>query len=658
MNGTANRIVVLLFFVSTLILNSQVHWADKVISFTSQIGEIQYSANQALGQPSSYSNEKLPTSWMPKISTKEKYESISLGFENNTKSKYVIINMPMGSQSLEIVNIVNTDSQESSIYIEKNIIFNENGRIIIELPIPVTIQNIKLYFDVINSKSEVLLDAVGVGNDSSNIWTIDVADINLFTSSPENMGDRINSPYSELAPIISADGKKLFFTRDNHPENIGLEKKQDVWFSDLEEDGRFSKSRNLYEPVNNKNNNFAFSTNSDGTMLLMGRSNKSNDLSSLSYFKYENKGWSELKTFQFIEIGNKTNFVNYSLSQSMNVMFISMERDDSYGGLDLYFSSLTDSGWSELKNLGPHINTAGDEIAPYISNDNKTLYFATNGRPGYGSMDLFVTKSEDGYNSWQSPKNLGDKINSKGWEAYFTISSVDDYAFFVSSNNSIGNEDIFRIKLPSNIRPDNSLIVKGQVTEYGTKKPIGSILEFRNLNNNKLVGITNSDSVNGNYQITIPQGSDYGVSAISDGYYSESKTIFVDSSTDSTLNLNLSLKPVQIGESYELVNIFFEFGKSRLDENSNSELLRLVKFLKRYENLNILILGYTDEIGSESNNMKLSESRAKSVYEFLIKNGISQDRLKYEGKGELKSNKNGKLEESRKVEFKIIRDSK
>lgn len=658
MNGTANRIVVLLFFVSTLILNSQVHWADKVISFTSQIGEIQYSANQALGQPSSYSNEKLPTSWMPKISTKEKYESISLGFENNTKSKYVIINMPMGSQSLEIVNIVNTDSQESSIYIEKNIIFNENGRIIIELPIPVTIQNIKLYFDVINSKSEVLLDAVGVGNDTSNIWTIDVADINLFTSSPENMGDRINSSYSELAPIISADGKKLFFTRDNHPENIGLEKKQDVWFSDLEEDGRFSKSRNLYEPVNNKNNNFAFSTNSDGTMLLMGRSNKSNELSSLSYFKYENKGWSELKTFQFIEIGNKTNFVNYSLSQSMNVMFISMERDDSYGGLDLYFSSLTDSGWSELKNLGPHINTAGDEIAPYISNDNKTLYFATNGRPGYGSMDLFVTKSEDGYNSWQSPKNLGDKINSKGWEAYFTISSVDDYAYFVSSNNSIGNEDIFRIKLPSNIRPDNSLIVKGQVTEYGTKKPIGSILEFRNLNNNKLVGITNSDSVNGNYQITIPQGSDYGVSAISDGYYSESKTIFVDSSNDSNLNLNLSLKPVQIGESYELVNIFFEFGKSRLDENSNSELLRLVKFLKRYENLNILILGYTDEIGSESNNMKLSESRAKSVYEFLIKNGISQDRLKYEGKGELKSNKNGKLEESRKVEFKIIRDSK
>lgn len=595
---------------------------------------------------------------MPKISTKEKYESISLGFENNTKSKYVIINMPMGSQSLEIVNIVNTDSQESSIYIEKNIIFNENGRIIIELPIPVTIQNIKLYFDVINSKSEVLLDAVGVGNDTSNIRTIDVADINLFTSSPENMGDRINSPYSELAPIISADGKKLFFTRDNHPENIGLEKKQDVWFSDLEEDGRFSKSRNLYEPVNNKNNNFAFSTNSDGTMLLMGRSNKSNELSSLSYFKYENKGWSELKTFQFIEIGNKTNFVNYSLSQSMNVMFISMERDDSYGGLDLYFSSLTDSGWSELKNLGPHINTAGDEIAPYISNDNKTLYFATNGRPGYGSMDLFVTKSEDGYNSWQSPKNLGDKINSKGWEAYFTISSVDDYAYFVSSNNSIGNEDIFRIKLPSNIRPDNSLIVKGQVTEYGTKKPIGSILEFRNLNNNKLVGITNSDSVNGNYQITIPQGSDYGVSAISDGYYSESKTIFVVSSNDSNLNLNLSLKPVQIGESYELVNIFFEFGKSRLDENSNSELLRLVKFLKRYENLNILILGYTDEIGSESNNMKLSESRAKSVYEFLIKNGISQDRLKYEGKGELKSNKNGKLEESRKVEFKIIRDSK
>ena len=146
--------------------------------------------------------------------------------------------------------------------------------------------------------------------------------------------------------------------------------------------------------------------------------------------------------------------------------------------------------------------------------------------------------------------------------------------------------------------------------------------------------------------------------AVAEGYYSLSKTIITDSSVNGILKLDLSLKPIKIGETYKLANIFFEFGKSDLNEKSNSELQRLIKFLNQNKSFDILILGYTDEIGSELRNMKLSESRAKSVYNYLTSNGIDKDRLTYKGKGELKSDKNGKLENSRKVEFKIIRDSK
>ncbi len=658
MNGIASTLIFILIFTSSLISKAPVSWAKTVVAYSSQASEKQFSANQALGSPNSYTNEKVPTSWMPTITHNEIYESIILEFDSQSNTEYIFINMPIGSQALENVNVISNDSKETSVYFLDNIIKSDKGRFIIKLKEPTQIQNIKLYFDLKNTKSEVLLDAVGVGNDTTDVWSINEVNEKLFSSIPENMGTRINSQYSELSPIISADGKKLFFTRDEHPENIGIDKNQDVWFSELESDDRFSQAVNLYEPVNNKNNNFAFSTNSDGTMLLMGRSNKFRDLASLSYVKYEDNTWSDFQKFDFTRINNETSFVNFSLSQSMNIMFISMEREDSYGGLDLYYTTLSDSGWTEIKNLGPTINTAADEITPYISNDNKTLYYATNGRPGYGSMDLFVTKTENNFKSWNEPKNLGKDINSDGWEAYFTISSVNDYAYFVSSNNSLGKEDIFRIKLPTEIRPEESLIVKGIISEDISNKPIGSKIEFRELSTNSIVGIAYSDSITGFYQIVLPLNSNYGLNSVAEGYYSMSKTLLSDSSKNGILELDLTLKPIKIGETYELTNVFFEFGKSNLNEKSNSELQRLVKFLNKNESYDILILGFTDEIGSELNNKKLSEARAKSVYNYLINNGINKNRLTYEGKGELKSNKNGILEESRKVEFKIIKGSK
>jgi len=658
MNGITKSFLLILFITSTLYSKNPICWAEKVISFSSQSGELQFSANQALGSPNNFNNDKLPTAWMPNITPYEFYENIILEFDCNNASNFISINMPIGSESLHDINVIDIDSKETSVYQLENIISKDNGKITIKLPETTEIHIIKLYFDLINTKSEVLLDAVGISTDTNNIWDINEIEETLFSSHPENMGSRINSIHSELAPVISADGKKLFFTRDNHPDNIGIDKKQDVWMSILEEDGRFSEANNLYEPVNNKSNNFAFSTNSDGTMLLMGKSLKFKDLSALSYVRYENKEWSELKKFEFIETNNKSNFVNFSLSQSMNTMFISMEREDSYGGLDLYYTTLTDSGWTEIKNLGPTVNTAADEETPYISNDNKTLYFSTNGWPGYGSMDLFVTKSEDSFKTWSRPSNLGSDVNTEGWEAYFTISSQNDYAYFVSSQNSIGKEDIFRIELPKEAQPEVTVIVKGIVTNELNKSPIGSKLEFRDLTTNRIIGVTYSESKNGNYQIVLPKSSGYGVNTVADGFYSISKTIDFNNSESNITVLDLSMKPIKTGETYKLSNIFFEFGKSELNEKSNSELQRLINFLKFNQDTEIKILGYTDEIGSELNNMKLSEERAKSVFDYLVNNGINRNRLTYEGKGELKSKNNGILEESRKVEFKIIKGSK
>lgn len=658
MNGIVNKLIIIIFIFTSTTLYSEVIWANKVISYSSQAGNKQYSANQSLGQPNTFQNIKNPASWMPIISDKDKFESIQLGFESNIKTKYIYINMNLGEKSLKVVNIFDNYSNEKSVFSNDNIIEDNNGKIILRLGAPQIITSIKLFFDLKNTNSEVQLDAVGIGNDTNNIWKINQIADTLYTSEPENLGFRINSIYSELAPIISADGKKLFFTRDGHPENVGADKNQDVWMSELEDDSRFGKAVNLYGTVNNKYNNFAFSTNTDGTMLLLGRNALNKDLSNLSYVEFKNKKWSELHNFDFTKLHNTTNFVNFSLSQSMNLMFVSMEREDSYGGLDIYYSMRTDSGWSEIKNLGPKINTAADEITPYLANDNRTLYFASNGHPGYGSMDLFVSNTDDSLQVWTEPVNLGKNINTDGWEAYFTISQENNYAYYVSTSNSIGKEDIFRIMLPRVIQPGESILINGKVNEINSTKPLLSKIEFRDIESNKIEGIAYSDSLTGLYQISLPVGKTYGVDAYAAGFYSYSKIVNIDTNYSKNSLVNIELKKIEKGQTYNLNNVFFEFAKSDLNKKSINELHKLIDLLESDKLIRILIIGYTDKIGSNEKNQKLSEERAKSVYNYLIEKGIDKNRLNYEGKGELKSNKNGNLEESRRVEFQIVEDSK
>lgn len=659
MNGIIKISILCLLFLSSSELYSEVCWAQKVISFSSQSDVKLYSANQALGPPSTFINQTTPLAWLPLFNSDNMYESIILGFQCSIPTQFIFINMPLGSKDIKSVSMIDDKSRETSILNSENLVENLKGKITLKLNHPTLIKSIRITLDLKNSSTEVLLDAVGIGNDTTAVWDMNEISGKLFESAPENNGSRINSNFSELAPIISADGKRLFFTRDGHPDNIGKEKHQDVWMSEVGEDGRFGKAINLYDPINNKNNNFAFSTNTDGTMLIMGREKNSESLSTLSYSVQKDNKWTDLIPFTFTRLYNKTSFVNFSMSQGKNLMFLSMHRDDSYGGLDLYYTMQTDSGWTEIQNLGPTINTAGDEITPFISNDNKTLYFSSNGYPGYGGMDLFVTKTDDSLNTWTRPKNLGKEINTPGWEAYFTISSTSDYAYFVSTTNSIGKEDIFRIKLPEVAIPEKSFIVSGKVTELITNKPISSQIEFRDLETNRIIGLASSDSETGFYRIALPIQRKYGISSVADGYYSISKNLESESQVlTENLTLDLEMKPLEIGESYALNNIFFDFGKSDLDKKSTDELKRLTRFLNSRKSISIQLIGFTDEIGSDADNLILSSKRAESVYNYLIMNGIDKNRLSYEGKGELKSNKSGKLEENRKVVFKIIGDNK
>lgn len=654
MNGIVK--IFILFILTYSSLYSQVKWADTVYSYTSEKHSKINSANQVTGHPNTLSPIKSPNSWTPFQSENRHFEEITVGFNNSEKINFLLLNINKGKESLDGILLLDDKSNELSLNISESLVSDNKGKFIFAVSPAKLIKRAKLILNLKMSKSDVEIDAIGITNDTTNVWAINEVNNSNFEGTVTNMGTRINSVYSELAPIISADNKTLFFTRDGHPENIGAEKNQDIWIS-KKEGNRFQKAINPYNPLNNEHHNFIFSTNSDGSKLLMSTKFNENSPPILSQSTIDENFWSELDTFEFVELNKSSSFVSYSLSQGQNLMFVSMAREDSYGGSDIYFSKKIDGKWSELKNLGPNINTAADEITPFIANDNKTLYFSTDGWPGYGDKDLFVSKYDEMTNQWSQAKNLGSQINTEGWEAYLTISSSNQQAYFVSTTNSMGAEDIFTIKMPTEANPSNSIIVKGKVTDMNGN-PLASIIEYTDLNTDELIGNATSSSSDGTYQITLPVNSFYGISAKLDGYYPISKSIDLIDGINNDLEVDIILKEIKKDSSFILNNIFFEFGKSELNRKSQNELDRLVKIMEENESIKLKLIGYTDSIGNSENNLILSENRAKAVYNYLVNKGISKNRLEYIGKGEIKSNKNIKLQQHRKVIFKIIEISK
>ncbi len=655
MNGIAK--ICLLFILLSYTLISQTKWADTVYNFTSEKNSKLNSAKQILGPPNTLSSESTPNSWSPIPNSERPYEIITVGFNNTNKVNFLFLNMNLGRKSLKGVLLFDKESNEYSLDIDKYLLTDDNGKLTFKIEFDYVIERAELIVDVNNTNNDVEVDAVGIGIDTTGVWSMNEIRNSSFVGKIKNMGIRINSIYSELAPIISADNNTLFFTRDGHPENIGADKNQDIWISKKDKEKRFSKTINPYSPLNNENHNFAFSTNSDGSDLLLSTRFDNNTNPLLTQSNYLNSNWTELENFEFTDLQKTTSFVSYSLSQGQNLMFVSMAREDSYGGSDIYFSKKVNGNWSELINLGPSVNTASDEITPFIANDNKTLYFSTDGWPGYGDKDIFVSRFDEKNNKWSQATNLGKAINSSGWEAYLSISSSNNQAYFVSTTNSMGAEDIFTMQLPKEAKPINSIIVKGKVTD--TKgNPLESVIEYYDLNNNELVGNATSNNYDGSYQITLPINSFYGINANLDGYYPFSKNIDLNNKSENIVIINLELKKIEMDSTFSLNNIFFDFGKSELNEKSTNELERLAKILKNDKSIKLRLIGYTDSIGNSKDNQILSEKRAEEVYNYLLEKGISVDRLDYVGKGEVKSNKNIKLQQHRKVIFKIIEISK
>jgi outer membrane protein OmpA-like peptidoglycan-associated protein len=477
------------------------------------------------------------------------------------------------------------------------------------------------------------------------------------------LGPEINSKMGEIMPVVSADESHLYVTRKGYDSEETAN--DDVYYSTLNADSTWKPLKSIGKPINNASHNFVCGTSSDNNELLLGGTYNSSGTyagKGFSRTHHTKDGWSIPKTLNIKNYYNDDQYVEMCPSHDFKTILMAIRRKDTYGYKDLYVSTmLPDSTWTEPMNLGKEINTFGEEDSPFLAPDNITLYFASDGWPGYGSNDIFMSKRlDDTWKHWSKPKNLGPVINSDKWDAYYTTSASGKYAYVVSNKGDDYHGDIYQVKQPESARPEALLIVKGKVLNSKTKQPMKATVTYSVIGSNKTVGHIVSNAETGMFTIALHKGQKYAFTAHHDGYLAEHRNSdVIDLKNYKEEEVDLLLTPFEKGESVIMHNLFFVASKPDILPDSEGELNRLYELLSENKKMKVEIGGHTSiNTSSEKWNYDLSYNRAKAVKDYLTAKGIKDDRIMVKGYGNSKPI-DKVFEEShqaknRRVEFTIL----
>ena len=474
-----------------------------------------------------------------------------------------------------------------------------------------------------------------------------------YVFAPKNMGGNINSTESEYFPSLTIDSKELVFTRRLSGAN-------EDFFTSTRDSDQWIKGRPIEGDVNTPENEGAQNISQDGQWLVFTGCNRTDGFGSCDiYISYHDKfGWTEATN-----LGGWVNSDQWEsqpcLSPDKRELYFASRRPGGLGGIDIYVSRLQENGkWGEPENMGPGINTSGDEQCPFIHADNQTLYFTSNSWPGYGDDDLFYVRKGPG-GDWSKPINLGYPINTINREGTLFIDANGKTAYYASDrSDSKGGLDIYSFDLREDIRPNKTLWVKGQVFDKKTTKGLPSAVELIDLATKQTISKVQTDE-QGNYLITLPVGKDYVFNVNRKGYLFYSDNFFlVQHSPDSVYQKNIALQPLELNASVVLNNIFFDVNKFDLKPGSQIELDKIIQLLYDNPTLKIQISGHTDNEGKPADNLALSLNRAKTVVSYLINKGVSSQRLSYKGFGETQPVADNKSDEgrakNRRTEMKVL----
>jgi outer membrane protein OmpA-like peptidoglycan-associated protein len=411
-----------------------------------------------------------------------------------------------------------------------------------------------------------------------------------------NLGPAINSEYSDLFPIISPDEQLMFFTRKGSPENRGYSDNpddEDIWFAQKDATGMWRKAARMDAPLNSAVHDGVRAINVTATRLYLqnvylkdGSRRKGFSVSE----RDEDGNWGFPLPLLIEDYYNESNIAMLAVSQSEDVLILAVQRKDGMGKQDLYVSKRTGERRYSKPQLIPSLSSEGSEVSPFIAFDDRTIYFSTDGRGGFGQHDIFISRRLDStWFKWSEPMNLGSKVNTIQFDAYFTVAGKGDTAYFSSVHRSsqygYGRSDIWKSWIPEDLRPGYAPKITVEVSETDSRRY---------------------------------DAEDY------------------------------------LGSLWRLDSVYFDQDKSSIREDSRKSLMALSSLLEMYPLMRIEVQGHTDNDGTEKYNMDLSLFRARAVRDFIIGVGVDGSRIEAVGYGEKQPIAPNDTEEGKQLNRRVM----
>ena len=482
---------------------------------------------------------------------------------------------------------------------------------------------------------------------------------------PKNLGAAVNSRDDEYLPSLTADGQTLVFTRRfprKATTTANTKEEEDLYVSTLN-NGQWSRAERMPEPVNSTDNEGAQCISQDGRIMFYTACNRNDGGGRCDLYMCVNKSgrWSKPRN-----LGSAVNSGAWEGQPTFSIdgrtLYFVSNRKGGHGGMDIWKTTFDGGQWTAPENLGPEINTEFDEMSPFIHFDDHTLYFSSNRPEGMGGMDLFVAKRDDN-GRWTQPTNLGYPINTEGDDNNLIVSADGRTAIFASQRDGgQGKMDLYSFELPVESRPTVAICFKGRVSNAKDGQPVASDIRIIDLANGTTVANTSSDGKNGLYIVSLPAGKDYAFHVTANGFLFHSQNVEKNNENGNEqwqpVTVDIALHPIESGERIALRNVFFETGRWEILPESEYELAKVVDLLTKNPTLKIELGGHTDNVGRPEANQRLSEQRAKTVYDYLINKGIPSDRLSYKGYGETQpvatNDTDEGRRENRRTEIKVL----
>jgi outer membrane protein OmpA-like peptidoglycan-associated protein len=487
----------------------------------------------------------------------------------------------------------------------------------------------------------------------------------------------VSTERDEYLAYVSPDDKSCFFVRRlpvKDPNKVySSDKEKEVFMiSKRTKTGEFDGGEPMITPFNtSEDNQGGCSISIDNKHLYFAMQRQEGGLQpncDLYVSDFSNGSWGDIR-----KLSANVNDPKYWDSQPTIAaddltLYFASDRPGGYGGIDLYLTKKDQKTglWSVPENLGPKINTKGDEKTPFIHSDSETLYFSSNGHYGFGGYDIFyVRKDEKG--EWLEPENIGDPINGTTDDTGFFVSTDTKTGYFFSYNEGkvsgkgIGRYDLFNFDLYPEARPQSVTFIKGDIKDNNGKAVAGALVEIKNITT-KQKTFAVVDSASGEYMAAIntKKKADILITVKKDSIAFNSKIVNTKNLVYDApqQEINLEVSKAEPGKSFVIDNIYYTTNSAELTKESRIVIESFSNYLKENPAIKIEIQGHTDNVGKEKDNEALSSNRSHSIKFMLEELGVDGGRIIARGYGSSKPIAPNNTEEgkakNRRTEFMIV----